>query len=60
MTLFHNTNIYESGAVGIALKRQKSVSRAVARTEFMGVVPLSRPMTVTQYVSPVYGVLSRH
>jgi hypothetical protein len=46
VTLFHNQNIYDSGAVGIALKKPKS--RSIARTEFMDAVTLSPPMTVTQ------------
>lgn len=48
VTLFHNQNIYDSGAVGIALKRPRSKSRTIVRTEFMGATPLSPPMTVTQ------------
>jgi len=48
VTLFYNHNIYQSGAVGIALKRRRSKSRTIARTEFTGNIPLSPPMTVTQ------------
>ena len=48
VTLLYNHNIYESGAVGIALKMHEFKSKTMARTEFMGTIPLSSPMTVTQ------------
>ncbi|RDB16060.1 hypothetical protein Hypma_003478 [Hypsizygus marmoreus] len=46
VTLFHNRDIYDSGAVGIVIKRLQK-GRARTRTEFLGAIPLSSPMTVT-------------
>ncbi|KAJ6620788.1 hypothetical protein B0H10DRAFT_2020620 [Mycena sp. CBHHK59/15] len=44
VTLFKDDKIYESGAVGVALKHLKSK----ANVQFIGMKPLSPPMTVTQ------------
>ncbi|GLB45542.1 hypothetical protein LshimejAT787_2301020 [Lyophyllum shimeji] len=44
VTLFHNDNIYDSGAVGLAFRRAPGAS---AQTEFSGVLPISPVMTVT-------------
>lgn len=47
VTLFHNQKVYETGAVGFAMKGELE-SRS--RIEFRSVVPISGPMTVTRFV----------
>ncbi|KAF8636193.1 hypothetical protein AX17_003681 [Amanita inopinata Kibby_2008] len=53
-TLFRNQKIYESGAVGIALKRSvksrgsMSGLKARAKVAFLGMEPISQPMTITE------------
>ncbi|KAJ7164562.1 hypothetical protein C8R43DRAFT_987490 [Mycena crocata] len=44
VTLFKGDKIYESGAVGVALRKPKANSRV----QFLGMKPLCSPMTVTQ------------
>ncbi|KAJ6557333.1 hypothetical protein DFH09DRAFT_1163812 [Mycena vulgaris] len=44
VTLFKGDKIYESGAVGVALRNPK----ANARVQFLGMMPLSSPMVVTE------------
>ncbi|KAF8886103.1 hypothetical protein CPB85DRAFT_1420049 [Mucidula mucida] len=44
-TLFHNSNIYDSGAVGLALINRP---RLTSTLDFLGLSALSEPMTVTQ------------
>ncbi|KAK2462768.1 hypothetical protein APHAL10511_005159 [Amanita phalloides] len=49
-TLFRNQNIYDSGAVGIALRRSRipSSNDFTTKISFAGLSPISKPMTVTQ------------
>ncbi|KAF9468745.1 hypothetical protein BDZ94DRAFT_1246177 [Collybia nuda] len=47
-TLFHNKSIYESGAVGLVLKNTSWSRRAIARSEFIGLSPISPQMIVTK------------
>lgn len=51
VTLFYNQSIYDTGAVGFALKEGPK-SRANLRTEFIGLTPISAPMTITRYICP--------
>ncbi|TFK38965.1 hypothetical protein BDQ12DRAFT_722820 [Crucibulum laeve] len=45
VTLFQNRCIYESGAVGIALKRSIKDSQTRSHVEFLGVQPFAEPLT---------------
>ena len=54
-TLFRNNNIYDSGAVGIALRRSRKsvIYDFPTNVSFLGMTPISKPMTVTQYVTQI-------
>ncbi|KAI0316657.1 hypothetical protein OF83DRAFT_1059991 [Amylostereum chailletii] len=48
-TLFHNTSVYSSGAVGIALSHHSSVDIPPhLRTDFPGLTPMTDVLTVTR------------
>lgn len=59
-TLFHNKNVYDMGAVGIALKRsaKPSVRDFAARVSFVGLTPISDPMNLTRCTSLYLHVLA--
>ncbi|KAF8621401.1 hypothetical protein AX15_007813 [Amanita polypyramis BW_CC] len=51
-TLFRNNNVYDSGAVGIALRKSKKpiVYDFSTNVSFLGMTPVSKPMSVTRFV----------